>query len=200
MADDTSTGTGATPDAGLASTDATSGEQQQPDAARDASVGQGNANTLSDTGRATLDKERDARRDADRRRAEAERRATDAEKRLADLEDAGKSEIERAVARLDRQGAELDAERKLRTELQAELARRDLLELKRTIANELGIPMEAAHRLQGDDARSLRADAQRYLDERGRSEGSIGVGRGGAAGRGGGVDMNTVIRQASGRQ
>ncbi len=178
--DETPTPEGARPDG------RTTGEGARPDAGNDDP-------TLRDRGREALDRERNARR-------EAERRAIDAERRLQELEDAGKSEIERAIARLDRQSAELDRERATRGELEQKLADMELLELKRQIAAEVGIPLEAAHRLAGRDARTLKADAQRYLDERGSTEGSIGVGRGGAATGRGGVDMNQLIREASGRQ
>lgn len=193
MPDPPTSDTGATPDVTPNPDDATS-DGTTTDDRRDADVGHDDATRLRNEGKAALSKERDARRDA-------EKRASDAERRLHEIEDAGKTEIERAIARLDRQGADLESERNRRIELEGEVARRDLLELKRTIATELGIPLDAAHRLHGDDARSLRADAQRYLDERGRSsEGSIGVGRGGAAsGRPTGVDMNRLIREASGR-
>lgn len=174
----------------------------QADARRDAGSGNDQDNRLGDAGARALDKEREQRREAAKRAAEAEHRASEAERRLHELEDAGKSEMERAISRLDRQGADLERERSERQRLEAELARRDLLDMKRSIAHELGIPPEAAHRLQGEDARSIRADAQRYLDERGSERpGSVGVGRGGAAGgRTGGLDMNSLIRQASGRE
>lgn len=187
MADDTGTD-GATP------TDASTPDGATPDGqaggTRDASAD--DAAALRAAGKAALDKERDARR-------EAERRATDAERRLNELEDAGKSEVERAIARLDRQAAELDRERTLRMELEEKLAERDLLELKRQVAIDAGIPLDAAHRLVGTDARSLKADAQRYLEERRSAEGSLGVGRGGGAAARTGVDMNQLIREASGR-
>ncbi len=160
---------------------------------RDAGDGP-DAGKLGEKGKAALDRERDARR-------EAERRAAESEKRLHDLEDAGKSEVERAIARLDRQSAELEQARGRVQELEADVARRELLELKRTIASEFGIPPEAAHRLQGSDTRSLRADAERYVDEREATEtpGSIGVGRGGTAGARPSADMNRLIREAGGR-
>jgi hypothetical protein len=170
---------GAKPD-GLADGGAT------PPAAQD------DAQKLREAGREALEKERVARREAERRVAEAERR-------LAELEDAGKSEVERAIARLDRQSSELDTARTRVGELEARLAERELLELKREIAVENGVPLEAAHRLHGDDARSIRADAQRYLEERKGVEGSLGVGRGGAAAGKTGGDMNQLIREASGR-
>jgi hypothetical protein len=189
MADEPGTG-GATPP------DAPTPDGATPDGSaddgRDAPSGDGDSK-LRDAGKAALDKERDARR-------EAERRAAEYEKRLQALEDEGKSEIERAISRLDRQSAELDSERKRTAELESKLAERDLLELKRTVAIEAGLPLDAAHRLVGTDVRSLRADAQRYLEERGKPEGSLGIGRGGAAsGRGVATDMNQLIREASGR-
>jgi hypothetical protein len=148
--------------------------------------------SLRDAGKEALDKERAARR-------EAEKRAVEAERQLQSLQDAGKSELERAVARLDRQAAELEAERATRTQLEKRLAASELLELKRQVATELGVPLEAAHRLQGDDVRSLKADAQRYLEERKPAGGDLGVGRGGAAAARSGVDMNALIREAAGR-
>jgi len=190
VADETPGAGGATP------TDAPTPAGATPyghaDVSRDASAGTTDVAALREAGKEALSKERDARRDA-------ERRASDAERRLAALEDAGKSELERAVARLDRQAAELEAERATRQRLESELAERELLELKRSIAREFGVPPEAAHRLQGTDVRTLKADAQRYLDERRPADGDLGVGRGGAATTRDNVDMNTLIRQASGR-
>lgn len=166
----------------------TTGEGARPD------PGTNDADTLREQGKEALERERNARR-------EAERRATDSERRLAELEDAGKSEIERAIARLDRQSAELDQKTSRVAELESKLAERDLLELKREIALDVGIPLEAAHRLQGTDARSIKADATRYLEERkAGAVGDFGGGRGGSASGARGVDMNRLIREASGRQ
>jgi hypothetical protein len=189
VADEPGTG-GATPP------DAPTPEGAKPegpaDDGRDAPSGDDDS-SLRTPGKAALDKEREARR-------EAERRATEYEKRLQALEDEGKSEIERAISRLDRQSAELDQERSRSSELQRRLDEVELLELKRSVAAEAGLPLDAAHRLVGTDVRSLKADAQRYLEERGKPEGSLGIGRGGAAsGRGVAVDMNQLIREASGR-
>lgn len=189
MADEHGTG-GATPPDAPTPTGAT--PDGSADDGRDAPNGDDDS-TLRNPGKAALDKEREARR-------EAERRAAESEKRLQALEDEGKSEIERAISRLDRQSAELDQERGQRQELERKLADMELLELKRSVAAEAGLPLDAAHRLVGTDVRSLKADAQRYLEERGKPEGNLGVGRGGAAsGRGVAVDMNSLIREASGR-
>lgn len=190
MADQDTSATGARP------ADAPAPEGARPDGqagdGREAPAGQDDASKLSDQGKEALDRERKARRDA-------ELRATEAERRLQELEDAGKSEVERAIARLDRQSAELDAARTRTAELESRLAERELIELKRQVATEVGVPLEAAHRLVGTDVRSLKADAQRFLEERKAAGGDLGVGRGGAAAGRSGVDMNQLIREAAGR-
>jgi len=192
MSETTSPDAGATPADGPTPDDATS-DGPTTDEQREAGGGH-ETGQLGDKGQKALERERQARRDA-------ETRAADSERRLHELEDAGKSEVERAIARLDRQSAELELQRTRNVELEQEIARRDLLELKRTIAAELGVPPEAAHRLQGSDSRSLRADAERYLTERGQEQrGDIGVGRGGTAGARPATDMNRLIREASGRR
>jgi hypothetical protein len=193
MADETSSDSGARPDELPAAEGARPDARSTGEGARPDTGSSNDAETLRDTGKESLNRERNARR-------EAERRATEAERRLAELEDAGKSEVERAIARLDRQSAELDASRSRVAELETKLAERELLELKREIALELGVPLEAAHRLQGTDARSIKADATRYLEERKTPAGDFGGGRGGTASGARGVDMNRIIREASGRQ
>jgi hypothetical protein len=193
MADESSSDAGAMPaelttPEGARPDGRTAGEGARPD------TGTSDADTLRERGKEALDRERTARREAERRVAEAERQ-------LAELQDAGKSEVDRAISRLDRQSAELDASRGRIAELEEKLATRELLELKREIALELGIPQEAAHRLQGTDARSIKSDATRYLEERTKGAvGDFGGGRGGTASGARGVDMNRIIREASGRQ
>jgi len=66
-------------------------------------------------------------------------------------------------------------------ELEAEIGSRDRDALRRQIADESGIPTLWA-RLQGDDARSLRADANRLRDELGVGKGALD---GGVRGMGG---------------
>jgi hypothetical protein len=163
-------GTGARPD-GQGST-----EGARPDTA------------LGDGGREALDRERAARRDADRQLAEARTR-------LADLENAGKTEVERARSDLDRATKRIE-------ELEGQAHERELIDLRREIAEEVDLPASLAKRIQGDDARSMRADAKKLKEEldAGTPVGDIGIGRGGAAGsQRGRVDMNTLIRQAAGR-
>src|SRR5262249_52637035 len=84
-------------------------------------------------------------------------------------------------------------------ELESESQQRQLADLKREVALEQQLPESLAPRLQGDDRRSLKADAQRLSDDlqAGRPEGDLGIGRGaGAAGQSGRVDMNQIIREA----
>lgn len=191
MADDTGS-TGARPDAGPTPEGARPDGQQDATGTREASGSGSGTDSLSDSGREALDRERTARR-------EAERRANDIERQLQQLQDAGKSELERAQSRAERAAAELENERAARQQLEAKVLANELLELKRSIAIDMGVPIEAAHRLQGTDTRSIKADAQRYLEERAEAEGHLGVGRGGTSTGRSGADMNTLIRQASGR-
>jgi hypothetical protein len=146
--------------------------------------------SLGNAGREALEKERAARREADRQLA-------DARKLVAQLEDRDKSESERTRSALDRARERI-------TELEARESERELFDLKREVAEELDLPASLAPRLQGDDRRSLKADATKLAEElkAGRPEGDLGIGRGaGAAGgpQGGRVDMNQMIREAAGR-
>lgn len=150
---------------------------------------------LGDDGKAALEKEREARR-------EAERRAAQARDRITELEDAGKSELDRALAQLKRAEADRDAATARTKELEGELSKRDLDSLKTQVANEFELPASVAKRLQGTDVRELRADAKQLKEELGSGTpvGSLGIGRGGAAAGGSRrVDMNTLIREAAGR-
>lgn len=150
---------------------------------------------LDDAGRAALDKERGARRDA-------ERKASEYRRRIAELEDAGKPELERATSAAQRAQAEAETHAKRVTELETLLAERDRSDLRRKVIAEVGLPLDMADRLHGDDLRALRADATKLAEaiSAGRPVGDIGIGRGNAAGgRPRGVDMNQLIREASGR-
>lgn len=175
------TGSGATPEAG--STEGATPDPQQGDSGR----------------QAALDRERDLRR-------EAERQAREYRRRVNELEDAGKSETDRLAAQAKRSAEEAEQHARRVAELEGEIARRDLDQLKRDIAAESGLPPSAAHRLQGTDRRSLRADAEALAKElqTGTPVGSAGIGRGNAAtGQRQTVDgnagMNQLIREAAGR-
>jgi hypothetical protein len=150
---------------------------------------------LDDTGKAALEKERDARRDA-------ERRAAQLRDRVSELEDAGKSELDRAVSQYKRATDELAKATDRIAALEGEAAARELETLKVKIAADEGLPASVAKRLQGKDARELRADAKSLRDElqAGTPVGSLGIGRGGtASGNRRSSDMNTLIREAAGR-
>jgi len=146
--------------------------------------------SLGDAGREALDRERTARREADRQLAAARQR-------VAELEDRDKSESERTRADLERARERI-------TELEAQESARELLELKREVAAELELPPTLAPRLEGTDRRSLKADGQKLADElkAGVPVGDLGIGRGGTAGgqAGRGPDMTQLIREAAGRQ
>lgn len=182
---------GAMPGGQQTSEGATPSEQQAQGATPDAQLGE--------SGQAALDKERDARRDA-------ERRATEARRRIAELEDAGKSDTERLAAQLKRAQTEVDEHRTRVTDLEREIARRDLDALKLQVASEASLPPSAAHRLHGDDLRTLRKDAEALAKElgvgAGQPVGSFGIGRGGnsSGSRGREPDMNSLIRGAAGRE
>jgi hypothetical protein len=168
-----------------------------PDGAKPTGEGEGAKpdTPLSDEGKAALDKEREARRDA-------ERKAAQYRDRLAELEDAGKSEVERAQSQLQRATADLEKATARISELESEAQARELEALKVQIAAEADLPASVAKRLQGKDARELRADAKALRDElqSGTPVGSLGIGRGGtASGSQHGVSMNQLIREASGR-
>lgn len=150
---------------------------------------------LSDSGKAALDREREARRDAERNLAQLR-------DRVNELEDAGKTEVERAANQVKRATEDLARANAKVSELEGELSRRDLDTLKAQVAAEHGLPASVAKRLQGKDKRELTADAKSLADElqTGTPVGSLGLGRGGAAtGHTRGADMNTAIRQAAGR-
>ena len=198
MADE-STASGATPSGSDPASGATPGGQNQTTSGATPEAGSKEGATpdtsLGDPGRVALDNERNARRDAERALAETRRR-------INELEDAGKSETDRIRAQLARSGADVEAKDRRIAELEAQIATRDLDALKREVAAEANLSPSLASRLQGDDLRTLRADAKKMADEigAGRAPGSLGLGVGGAAAGGSRrVDMNTLIREAAGR-
>jgi colicin import membrane protein len=176
---------GATPP-GTTTTSGATPEQTSLDAMSTSDDDKGKSDELRDAGVRALTAEREARQAAERRAAESERR-------IAELEDAGKSETERERNRADR-------EQKRADEAEARIARLEYGETQRRIAIEVGLPIELAERLQGDDDRALRADAKRLLDLTQPPDGRLGAGRGGVTPARGAEDMNTLIRRAAGRE
>ena len=149
---------------------------------------------LGEAGQAALDRERDARRDAERKAAEYRRR-------LNEAEDASKPELERVKAQAERARLEAEAHQTRIAELESELSRRDLDTLKAKVAAEFELPPSVASRLQGSDLRALRADAKDLVEQlkAGQPVGNFGGGQGGSAAGRGRVDMNQLIREAAGR-
>lgn len=196
MTDQSSAGDATSPSSDPAAS-ATPGGQSNPTDATSSGADKGATpdTSLGGAGTAALDKERGARR-------EAERQVAQFRDRIAELEDAGKTESERLASQLRRAQADLDARTARVTELEGEIAKRDLVELQRQVAAELELPLSMAPRLHGTDLRSLRADAKAMAEElqAGTPAGQIGIGRGGAAaGSSRRVDMNALIREAAGR-
>jgi hypothetical protein len=140
---------------------------------------------LRDAGVRALTAEREARQAAERRAAESDRR-------VAELEDAGKSEVERALNQAKR-------DREAREAAEARLNEFERSAAKQRIAVEVGLPLELAERLHGDDDRALRADAKRLLDLTQPPDGRLGAGRGGGTPTRVADDMNARIREATGR-
>lgn len=195
MSDETATGGVTPPEPGTGASEKPTGESA-PNGEKPTGEGKGekpDTPTQDEGLHSALDKERDARRDA-------ERRAAQMRDRITELEDAGKSELERATSALKRATDELAKQSSRVTELEGELTRRDMDALKVQIAAEFKLSPTVAKRLQGKDARELRADAKSLAEELGENRtGIIGVGRGGAASGTRRVDMNTLIREAAGR-
>jgi len=135
---------------------------------------------LQDAGKQALEREREARR-------EAERRAKAHEQRLAELEDRDKSEVERERARAAREKQRAD-------DAEARIRELELAALRREIAAEVGLAPALAERLRGEDERSLKADARRLLEVTTPAEGDVGVGRGGGANSRAKGDLNAWIR------
>lgn len=100
---------------------------------------------LGDKGKAALDAERKARREAEKRAKEGEAAIA----RLAEIEESAKSEQQKAVDRAER------AER--------EAAELRLAVLRRDVAAAKGLPSELAERLSGSDRESLEADADALM-------------------------------------
>lgn len=123
---------------------------------------------------------------------ELERSNREMQQRLAELEDAGKSEVERARNQLQR-------EQEARTAAEARVNELERGQARLRIAEEVGLPLELADRIQGDDDRQMRADAKRLNELTQPPDGRLGAGRGGVTPTRGAEDMNALIRQASGR-
>ena len=102
--------------------------------------------TLGEGGIKALHAERKAR-------AEAEKRAAEMAKRIEEYEAAQRTEAENLVHERDKALAELEAERKARADAERAV-------IAREVVAELGLPVELAGRIQGDDRESMLEDAR----------------------------------------
>lgn len=86
-------------------------------------------------------------------RADAEKRATEMAKRIEEFEAAQRTEAENLAHERDKALAELEAERKARADAERAV-------IAREVVAELGLPVELAGRIQGDDRDSMMEDAR----------------------------------------
>ena len=111
------------------------------------------ADALGDAGKAALKRERDARKAAEKDKADLAKRIADFEKAQKDRDDAAAKEKGEWETIAKQREDEL-------AQLKADLAERDLNDLKRTIAKDEGLPGDLALRLAGADEDELRKDAK----------------------------------------
>ena len=86
-------------------------------------------------------------------RAEAEKRATEMAKRIEEYEAAQRTEAENLAHERDKALAELEAERKARADAERAV-------IAREVVAEMGLPVELAGRIQGDDREAMLEDAR----------------------------------------
>lgn len=102
--------------------------------------------TLGEGGIKALHAERKAR-------AEAEKRAAEMAKRIEEYEAAQRTEAENLAHERDKALAELEAERKARADAERAV-------IAREVVAEMGLPVELAGRIQGDDREAMLEDAR----------------------------------------
>ena len=102
--------------------------------------------TLGEGGIKALHAERKAR-------ADAEKRATEMAKRIEEFESAQRTEAENLAHERDKALADLDAERKARANAERAV-------IAREVVAEMGLPVELAGRIQGDDREAMMEDAK----------------------------------------
>ena len=117
--------------------------QEVPTNTEDTTTG---GDTLGEGGIKALHAERKAR-------ADAEKRATEMAKRIEEFEAAQRTEAENLAHERDKALAELEAERKARADAERAV-------IAREVVAELGLPVELAGRIQGDDRDAMMEDAR----------------------------------------
>ena len=130
--------------------------------------------TLGEGGIKALHAERKAR-------AEAEKRATEMAKRIEEFEAAQRTEAENLAHERDKALAELEAERKARADAERAV-------IAREVVAELGLPVELAGRIQGDDREAMLEDAKVFAAIAKTSEPSRPIG---AVGNGNNAPLST---------
>ena len=171
--------TGETPEPGTSATEDASREgERQPEA---------NADRREDDGglRRALESERESRR-------RAEREAKTLRDEIAKRDDAGKSDVERLTGIAAREKERADA-------AEARVAKFERDTLAREIATEAGVP-EWWDTLTGDDARSLRASANKVRERLGAGRGSLDGGVRGLGGPPTPESMDDLIRAGARRR
>ena len=109
--------------------------------------------SLGDKGKAAIQRERDARRAAEKERADLQKRIDAFEQQQREAEDAKakeKGEWEKVATQREEELAEV----------RAQLAARDLKDRKAAIAKQHGIPEEAIGRLNGSTDEEIEEDAK----------------------------------------
>ena len=86
-------------------------------------------------------------------RADAEKRATEMAKRIEEFEAAQRTEAENLAHERDKALAELETERKARADAERAV-------IAREVVAEMGLPVELAGRIQGDDREAMLEDAR----------------------------------------
>jgi hypothetical protein len=133
---------------------------------------------LGDAGRAALQREREARKAAEKRAKQLEE--------LADKQGTERLQAELAAAKKDAEDA------------RAEVESAKLEALRIRVGNQFGLPDELTARLAGKNEAEIKKDAEALSKALGAQHGGFD---GGARGSGANkeTDMNTIIRRAAGR-
>lgn len=103
--------------------------------------------------------------------AEKAKKADELQKRLDEIENAGKSELEKAIARAE-------AAEKRAQELDVTAKSAQLAALKAEVGAEKGLPAALINRLTGEDRESIAADADAILAALPKSAQAVDIGQG----------------------
>jgi hypothetical protein len=146
-------------------------QQQQPQQQQQQSSARVD-DQLGETGLRALEREREARRDAERKLKEAQEAAE--RDKLSEKQ------------RLEKE----------RDDAKGEAARVKLEAMRFRIGLKAGVPVDHLDRIRGETEEEIKADAEDYAKSLGQQGGGLG---GGARGTQAPQDMNALIRRAAGR-